>query len=60
MRTIRCTDLYNDPARGGEVELSNNYRQVWSNGFGEYILSDDLGYNPIAANPGNWNQIDPS
>jgi hypothetical protein len=60
VRTIRGTDLYNDPTRGGEVELPDTYHQVWSNGFGEYILSDDLGYNPNAANPGSWNQIEPS
>jgi DNA-directed RNA polymerase subunit RPC12/RpoP len=59
-RARPTAELINDPAENIEVELSYPYKQVWSNGSGEYILSDDLAYNPNANEVGIWSQIDPA
>jgi len=50
-------DRYNDPGTGTQVELPSGYNVGWSNGHGEYILTDQTGYNPNEGSTQNWQQM---
>jgi hypothetical protein len=54
----RGVEHFVDPTSNERVELSAGYRQAWSNGNGEYILSDDVNFDPSVALHGNWRQMD--
>jgi hypothetical protein len=54
---LRDVETYRDPNSGERVELSNQYGHAWSNGAGEYILSDSPGFNPNAHVNGSWTQM---
>ena len=45
-QSIRGVDAYHDPTSGRAVELPGGYKQVWTNGLGEYLLSDEAGFDP--------------
>lgn len=45
-RYTRGVETYRDPGTGDRVELSNQYGHAWSNGAGEYILSDSPSFDP--------------
>lgn len=53
-QALRGVDAYIDPATRTRVELATGYRGAWSNGLGDYILSDDPGFNPERALGGRW------
>ena len=53
-QTIRGVDEYHNPFEGRPVELPAGYRQAWVNNLGEYILSDDLNYNPNIGSNLHW------
>ncbi len=54
---IRDVETYRDPNSGERVELSNQYGHAWSNGTGEYILSDSPNFNPNAHLNGSWTEM---
>jgi len=54
---IRDVETYRDPNSGERVELSNQYGHAWSNGAGEYILSDSPSFNPNAHVNGSWTEM---
>jgi hypothetical protein len=54
---LRDVETYRDPNSGERVELSNQYGHAWSNGAGEYILSDSPNFNPNAHVNGSWTQM---
>ena len=56
---IRGVQDYRDPRSGQVVQLSNQYGHAWSNGSGEYVLSDQAGFNPNSALKGNWTELQP-
>ena len=43
---MRGVETYVDPNTNTSIELSSGYNQAWSNGNGEYILSEDPNFNP--------------
>jgi hypothetical protein len=53
----RGVEHFIDPASHERVELSAGYRQAWSNGNGEYILSDDANFDPSVTLHENWTQL---
>ena len=53
-QTMRGVQTYVDPVTRFPVELTAGYRGAWSNGLGEYILSNDPGFNPNQTLRGNW------
>lgn len=53
----RGVEHFVDPSSHERVELSAGYRQAWSNGNGEYILSDDVNFNPSVSLRENWTQL---
>jgi hypothetical protein len=54
---IRDVETYRDPNSGERVELSNQYGHAWSNGAGEYVLSESPGFDPNAHLNGNWTRM---
>jgi len=54
-QTIRGVQTYVDPSTKESVELTSGYKQYWTNGQGEYILSDDASFHP----QGNWHLMEP-
>ena len=56
-QSIRGVETFVDPATNERIELTSGYRQAWSNGNGEYILSDDANFDPNRAVNGNWNEM---
>jgi hypothetical protein len=56
-QTQRGVEHFIDPSSHERVELSAGYRQAWSNGNGEYILSDDVNFDPSVSLHENWTQL---
>jgi len=57
-RHIRGVDAYHDPIEGKTVELPSGYNNAWANPLGEYVLSDDPGFNPNVGSTQNWQRIE--
>jgi len=57
-QAIRGVDEYHDPLGGQNVELPGGYRQAWANGLGEYIVTDDVGFNPNVGSTMNWEPME--
>ena len=57
-QAVRGVDEYRDPLDGQNVELPGGYRQAWSNGLGEYIVTDDATFNPNVGSTMNWEPME--
>lgn len=44
--SIRDVETYHDPQTGYDVELPHEYEYAFSNGLGDYIITNDPLYNP--------------
>lgn len=53
-QTIRGVETFVDPRSNERVELSSSYRNAWSNGRGEYLLSDSANFDPRTALQEDW------
>jgi hypothetical protein len=49
---------YKDPFLGQPVYLPAGYREYWANPQGEYILSEQSGYNPNVGSTVQWRKIE--
>jgi hypothetical protein len=58
-RSIRGVDAFLDPHRQEVVELPSGYRQAWANNLGEYVLSEDPGFNPNLQSNQDWELMKP-
>jgi hypothetical protein len=47
-------ETYKDPITNEDVQLSNGYKDAWTDGNGNYILSDDVSYDPNRGSNGTW------
>jgi hypothetical protein len=56
-QAIRGVDAYYDPNKGYGVELPGGYRHAWTNGLGEYVVSDDATFNPNIGSNLNWQEM---
>ncbi|WP_319522915.1 hypothetical protein [uncultured Desulfosarcina sp.] len=56
---IRGTENYSDPTSGHSVELPGGYDHVWANSLGEYMLSNDAGFDPNQHSSNDWVAIEP-
>jgi len=54
---IRGVDEYKTPD-GRPVELPSGYNHVYTNGQGEYVLSNEPGFNPNAYSNQNWTRLE--
>jgi len=58
-QTIRGVETFKNPGTGETVELSNLYGNAWSNGKGEYLLTDSPSFNPNTVLKENWTELTP-
>jgi hypothetical protein len=56
-QTIRGVETYVDPRSNEKVELVGGYTTAWSNGKGEYILSDSPNFNPSVELKEDWREM---
>jgi hypothetical protein len=56
---IRGTETYHSTYEQGPVELPGGYNDVWVSGNGEYVLSNEAGFNPNVGDTQNWTRIEP-
>lgn len=56
-QVIRGVEVYSDPRTQERIELSSGYRNAWTNGKGEYILSDSVNFNPSVELQEDWRQL---
>lgn len=56
-QTIRGVDEYYDPTAQQRVELPNGYQRAWTNGQGEYVLTDNPTFNPNVGSNQNWTAL---
>jgi len=56
-QTIRGVETSVDPRSNEPVELVGGYVGAWSNGKGEYILSDSPNFNPATALHEDWREM---
>ena len=55
VRSINETELYRAPSTTEVVQLPSGYDHVYTNGLGEYVLTNDGFVNPSTdLGPGNW------
>jgi hypothetical protein len=57
-QSVRGVETYVDPTTREPVELTGGYKEAWSNGRGEYILSDDATFDPAATLHEHWTQME--
>lgn len=56
-QTIRGVETYLDPRTNERVELTAGYQTAWSNGKGEYILSDSPLFDPAVELHEDWTEM---
>jgi hypothetical protein len=58
-QTIRGVETFVDPGDASQVELQSGFDNAWSNGVGEYVLSDRPSFNPntVFTNQ-NWTRME--
>jgi hypothetical protein len=54
---VRGVDRYNDPS-GSEVQLPSGYTNAWVNNRGEYLMSDQTGYDPNVELKEEWKPLE--
>jgi hypothetical protein len=57
-QAVRGVDEYLDPADEQGIELPGGYAHAWSNGSGEYILSNDANFNPNVGSNVDWRAME--
>jgi hypothetical protein len=55
---IRGVDTYKNPYEGRPVQLPSGYRDAWVNARGEYLMSNDAGFNPNVGDTSEWRRMD--
>ena len=58
-RAIRGVDAFYDPHRQEVVELSSGYGHAWATSLGDYILTEDSGFDPNVHSNLNWEPMQP-
>ena len=55
----RGVETYRNPSTGETVDLDSNYGHAWVNTRGEYLLSDQAGFDPntVFKNNENWQPL---
>lgn len=51
-------ETYNDPSHPGGTTISGYHNQVWSDGQGNYIPSNEPNFNPNINSGSNWTLLD--
>jgi hypothetical protein len=56
-QALRGVETFVDPSTSSRVELSTGYQGAWTNGLGDYVLSDSPGFDPGRDLGGNWREL---
>jgi hypothetical protein len=56
-QTLRGVEIFVDPATDSRIELSTGYDRVWTNGLGDYLLSNSPDFDPSREPGGNWRAL---
>jgi hypothetical protein len=56
-QALRGVETFVDPATDARVELSHGYQDAWTNGLGDYVLSDSPGFDPGRELGGSWRAL---
>ncbi|HOX36805.1 MAG TPA: hypothetical protein PL033_02355 [Candidatus Brocadiia bacterium] len=56
-KVLRGEEEYSLPGSDEKVTLPNDYKNVWADGQGRYILTDDANFEPGRTLNGNWQQM---
>jgi hypothetical protein len=57
-QNMRGVETYRNPATGETIDLSNQYGQAWVNNRGEYLLSDQPGFDPSVTFKEDWKPLE--
>lgn len=60
IQSLRGVETYIDPATHTSVELAAGYQGAWTNGLGDYVLSDSPSFNPARDLNGRWTALKPA
>lgn len=52
--SIRGVNSFYDPYKGYSVQIPNEYRYVYANPLGEYVMTDNPNFNPNVGSNLNW------
>jgi hypothetical protein len=55
---IRGVETYRNPYENRPVQLPSGYSNVWVNRLGEYVLSDQAGFNPNVGSNLEWQRLE--
>jgi hypothetical protein len=55
---IRGIESYRDPYEDRAVQLPSGYSGVWVNRTGEYVLSDEAGFDPNVGSNVEWRRLE--
>ncbi len=58
--SIRGVETYRDPYQDRPIQLPSGYDGVWANRSGEYVLSNQPGFDPNAGSTAEWRRIERS
>lgn len=59
IQALRGVETYIDPTTQTRVDLTTDYQGAWTNGLGDYVLSDSPDFNPARELQGNWTALQP-
>jgi hypothetical protein len=55
---VRGVNTYKNPYESRQVQLPSGYNDAWVNSRGEYLLSNEAGYNPNVGSTTEWRRMD--
>ncbi|MFN0007879.1 MAG: hypothetical protein ACKVXR_08215 [Planctomycetota bacterium] len=55
---VRGVETYDHPYEGREVQLPSGYRDVWTNRSGEYVFSNEAGFDPNVGSTLAWTRLE--
>lgn len=55
--TLGGVETYDDPVNGGSVQLPVGWNEYWVNEKGEYLTSEQAGFDPNTLNDGTWQRL---
>ncbi len=56
--SVRGVETYDHPYEGRAVQLPSGYRDVWTNPKGEYVLSNEAGFDPNVGSTSEWRRME--
>lgn len=57
--SIRGVETYHQPFEEREIQLPGGYRDVWTNRAGDYVFSNDAGFDPNVGATQGWQRLEP-